>query len=40
MMARPRPLMVDCDPDQLQRVFANIEVNALEAMAPGAGNCT
>lgn len=33
----PRPFMVDCDPDQLQRVFANIETNALEAMAPRGG---
>ena len=30
-----RPLIVDCDPDQLQRVFTNIETNALEAMAWG-----
>jgi signal transduction histidine kinase len=30
-----RPLIVDCDPDQLQRVFTNIEANALEAMVSG-----
>jgi signal transduction histidine kinase len=30
-----QPLIVDCDPDQLQRVFTNIEANALEAMASG-----
>jgi signal transduction histidine kinase len=29
--------MVDCDPDQLEEVFVNLEVNALEAMTPGGG---
>ena len=32
-----RPLMVDCDPDQLQQVFVNLEVNALDSMAPRGG---
>jgi signal transduction histidine kinase len=32
-----RPLMVSCDPDQLQQVFINMEANALEAMTPGGG---
>jgi len=32
-----RPLMVDCDPDQLQQVFINLEVNALDSMAPRGG---
>ena len=32
-----RPLMVDCDPDQLQQVFVNLEVNALDAMDPCGG---
>ena len=39
MMANlgPAPLMVDCDPDQLQQVFMDLEVNALDAMAPEGG---
>jgi signal transduction histidine kinase len=32
-----RPLMVDCDPDQLQQVFLNLGVNALDAMASRGG---
>ncbi len=33
----PEPLIVDCDPDQLQQVFVNLEVNALDAMADHGG---
>jgi signal transduction histidine kinase len=32
-----RPLMVDCDPDQLEKVFVNLGINALDAMAQGGG---
>jgi two-component system, NtrC family, sensor kinase len=31
------PIIVDCDPDQLQQVFVNLEVNALDAMADQGG---
>ena len=33
----PEPLIVDCDPDQLQQVFVNLEINALDAMAEHGG---
>ena len=33
----PAPLLVDCDVDQLQQVFVNLGMNALDAMAPGGG---
>jgi two-component system, NtrC family, sensor kinase len=33
----PRPLLVDCDIDQLQQVFVNLGMNALDAMAQGGG---
>ena len=33
----PEPLLVECDPDQLQQVFVNLEVNALHAMAEQGG---
>jgi signal transduction histidine kinase len=31
------PLLVDCDIDQLQQVFVNLGMNALDAMAPTGG---
>jgi signal transduction histidine kinase len=32
-----RPLLVDCDADQLQQVFVNLAVNAFDAMAHDGG---
>jgi len=31
------PLMVECDPEQLQQVFINLAVNAFDAMVPNRG---
>jgi signal transduction histidine kinase len=31
------PLLVDCDPDQLQQVFVNLEINALDAIEDHGG---
>jgi len=31
------PLIVECDPDHLQQVFVNLEMNALDAMAETGG---
>jgi len=33
----PAPLLVDCDVDQLQQVFVNLGMNALDAMANSGG---
>jgi len=33
----PEPLLVDCDADQLQQVFVNLGMNALDAMADHGG---
>ena len=32
-----QPLIVECDPDQLQQVFINLAINALDAMTPDGG---
>ena len=34
------PLRIDCDPDQLQQVFVNLAVNALDAMRATGGALT
>ena len=31
------PIMIHCDPDQLQQVFVNLAVNAFDAMTPDGG---
>jgi signal transduction histidine kinase len=33
----PAPLLVDCDVDQMQQVFVNLGMNALDAMAQTGG---
>ena len=33
----PEPIIVECDPDQIQQVFVNLELNALDAMAEHGG---
>ncbi len=35
-----QPLLIDCDPDQLQQVFVNLGINALDAMRSTGGTLT